>query len=89
MASLEDVWIVSMDRLLSWMEDPKSTAELNKLPAFRCDPSFPVSNCLDTVNCEYKKFLNTDSIFMRICGKRCPKFYPWLHNVDGDQDVKP
>ncbi|XP_066945313.1 chitin deacetylase 8-like [Macrobrachium rosenbergii] len=82
-ASLEEVWIVSHNKVVEYMKDPVPYMDVGNLDAFKCPSIDPDSNCPDPLRCDYKDTQGFDSISMTICTRPCPDHYPWLGNVDG------
>merc|ERR1712002_14770 len=76
--SLEDVWIVSHDKVLEWMKTPVPASNVGSLEAFQCPPYPPTSVCPNPLKCDY------DGVPMKICSRPCPPNYPGLGNVDGN-----
>lgn len=84
-SSLDDVWIVSHNRMLEWMKNPVPAPNVYTLPAFQCPKYDPDSNCPSHLRCEYTEGLpgELERVVMKICRRPCPDNYPWIGNVEG------
>ncbi len=80
LTSLEDVFIVTVQEVVEWMENP---VPIPRYEQKRCVRDLPTTKCSElSQTCEYTKIQelhNTDRS-MIICGSQCPQFYPWLNN---------
>lgn len=85
---LSDVYIVTVNQLLQWVQDPVSIDDLVDFEPLQCSNTLP-DNCPeeDNKNCEYHDNLpnDLDVIFMNVCQGPCPAEYPWTGNPYGEK----
>ncbi|KAK8381730.1 hypothetical protein O3P69_015052 [Scylla paramamosain] len=91
LSTLEDVYVVSLDRLLAWMKDPKPVDQIDNIPEITCPPLDPETTC-PSHNTYYFGPENNippqmSSMYMTTCTKPKPPYYPWLYNPYGLEDI--
>lgn len=83
LTTLDDVYLVTIQEVLNWMENPVPLSEYTQSNCVRTPPT---SKCSDPpMTCNYIKvpeLHNTDKN-MVICGTQCPTHYPWVNNTLG------
>ncbi|KAK8746157.1 hypothetical protein OTU49_017270, partial [Cherax quadricarinatus] len=89
LSKLEDVYVVSVDRLLAWVKNPVPLDDIDSIDEFGCYE--PESNCVDTkifkFTTENNLPVEVDAIYMGSCTLVQPKYYPWIYNPLGDQNI--
>jgi len=83
LTTLDDVYIVTIQEVLNWMENPVPASEYKQSSCVRTPPQ---SKCLEPdLTCNYFKvpeLHNTDKSFV-VCNGKCPTHYPWVNNTLG------
>ncbi|XP_064083777.1 chitin deacetylase 7-like [Macrobrachium nipponense] len=80
---LDDVWIVSQNKVVEYMKNPVPVGDIAQLEAFQCPTIDPDTNCPAPMGCEYDSYPGSGKITIRICSRPCPTTYPWLGNPTG------
>lgn len=92
-SDMDDVYVVSLDRVLAWVRSPVPLAEMNTLDAFQCPTYDPVTTCPDVEEYVFSPEdnlpNNLEELRMASCHRPKPEFYPWLYNPHGDLDIVP
>ncbi|KAG7171350.1 putative Polysaccharide deacetylase-like 2 [Homarus americanus] len=90
LSSKDDVYVVSVDRLLEWMKNPVPLSEVGTLDAFKCSAD-PRPDCVDpqeyTFSMEDNLPNSLDEVIMGSCTRPQPDYYPWLYNPEGDLNI--
>lgn len=85
LTSLSDVFVVTVQEVIHWMENP---VPLSRYEQKNCVRELPKTKCSEFSHvCEYQKvpeFHYSDKS-MVTCGSECPKHYPWLNNNFGSE----
>jgi len=80
LASMSDVWIVSITQALEWIKNPTTLEKIEDFAPWKCDstppPACPKGKCF---YCLYP-----EGQWMGACVRRCPPHYPWVGNPDGN-----
>ncbi|KAF5278967.1 hypothetical protein FQA39_LY05645 [Lamprigera yunnana] len=76
--SLNDVYLVSIQQALEWVQDPKSLGNLGK--SWTCNNN-RTNVCGNGRSCKLQK--ESEERYMTICDSTCPRVYPWLGNPMG------
>ncbi|KAK9739759.1 hypothetical protein QE152_g8712 [Popillia japonica] len=76
--SLNDVYIVSIQRALEWVQNPKSLDEISSV--WSSCPATTEASCTST-SCALDK--DGEARYMVQCRNSCPSVYPWLNNPLG------
>jgi len=84
LGTLDDVYIVSLGKVVDWMRNPVPLSQLPNSPTFQC-PYMPPSICIPR-NCYYDANttpvdVNADRVMMSCT--TCPDLYPWTGNPLG------
>jgi len=79
LATLRDVYVVSVNKGLEWVKDPTPVTELPTFTPWQQEAMRP-NNCLFPRNCRYQN--GTWERYMSSCVP-CPTNYPWLNNPLG------
>ncbi|KRT81890.1 hypothetical protein AMK59_5681 [Oryctes borbonicus] len=77
--SLSDVYIVSVQRALAWIQNPKPINQLSSV--WSSCPATYTSSCVAR-SCPLQND-NGEMRYMTQCASACPPNYPWLHNPLG------
>lgn len=82
--NLPDVWYVTMNQLILWMQRPVPIHQIESHPAVQCMyGSRTPPPCRQPSKCIYKTpFLSSGDHLFKTCGP-CPRRYPWLDNPEG------
>ncbi|XP_069185002.1 chitin deacetylase 7 isoform X1 [Procambarus clarkii] len=87
----DDVYVVSLDRMLAWVRNPVPLSEAGTSDALSCTGYDPDSNCLDPIIFDFFQEDNLPTtetmIRMGTCTRPQPDYYPWIYNPYGDQDI--
>jgi hypothetical protein len=81
--TLDDVYIVTIQEVIHWMENP---VPLSQYKQTKCVRTPAVSKCQDEgITCPYIKVpeLHKTDKSMVICNGNCPTHYPWVNNTLG------
>ncbi|XP_071446328.1 chitin deacetylase 7-like [Hetaerina americana] len=82
LATLPDVYIVSVSQMLEWVKSPTPISTLKEL--WKCW-EIPEENCKKPRNCELIRQDNGETRYMSSC-VTCPDVYPWLNNTSGKKE---
>ncbi|KAF2357300.1 NodB domain [Trinorchestia longiramus] len=89
LTAFPEVYVVSVRQMMEWVRNPVPLADLGDLDSFKCKNTLPNLACAesDNINCHYTEPLpiSNAEIYMKICQGPCPKYYPYLNNVDGSK----
>lgn len=82
LTSLDDVYLVTIQEVLNWMENP---VPLSAYKQTKCVRTPPESKCAEPLSCPYIKVpeLHKTDKAMVTCGVKCPTHYPWVNNTLG------
>lgn len=85
----EDIYFVTITQALTWMTDPRPTADLNRFEPWGCSKkkeNLPQPGCNIGNKCAlsfHPPELNfTDTRYLETC-RECPRVYPWLGDAEG------
>ncbi|PFX27403.1 hypothetical protein AWC38_SpisGene7912 [Stylophora pistillata] len=83
LASMSDVWIVTVSQALEWIQSPTSLRIIEDFAPWKCD-SQPPADCPpgSCKTCYYPQAKG--SPVMKTCAPSCPPNYPWVGNPDGN-----
>lgn len=83
LASMSDVWIVTVSQALEWIQSPTSLRNIEDFAPWKCD-SQPPADCPpgSCKTCYYPQAKG--SHVMKTCAPSCPPNYPWVGNPDGN-----
>ena len=81
------MYVVTIGQLVEWMKNPLTLEQMLESDVFGCG-DLPKNNCPEANHntCVYKGELPIEQseVYMKICEGSCPKNYPYLGNVDGE-----
>ncbi|XP_071547694.1 chitin deacetylase 7-like [Panulirus ornatus] len=90
---MDDVYVVSLDRVLEWVRNPVPLSEINTIDTFRCQVFDPETTCPDVDENTFTQANNLPyglrEVIMATCTRPKPEFYPWLYNPYGTEDIVP
>jgi len=79
LGTLNDVYIVSVQRALEWVKNPQPLSQLSS--AWPSCPNTYTPTC-NARSCPLSK--GTETRYMMQCLNSCPNVFPWLHNPLGN-----
>ncbi|CAL4068397.1 unnamed protein product, partial [Meganyctiphanes norvegica] len=84
--SVDDVWIVSLSTVLEYMKDPQYKEDMEDWMEPYNPPIIPpTSDCPDPTSCFFEDSpFDGNGVYMTICTRPCPQYYPWINNIDGN-----
>lgn len=91
LGTLDDVFVVSLDRVMAWMKNPKPISEINDVDELSCSPFDPDTSCRTAYNYRFDTSNNIPpelyEVYMKTCTPPQPPYFPWLNNPFGMEDI--
>lgn len=91
LGTLDDVFVVSLDRVMAWMKNPKPVHMIDDLSELNCPAFDPATTCPTQNNYHFDTTNNIPpelfEVYMKSCTKPQPPYFPWLYNPYGEENI--